>query len=141
MVTLKRIHRGQELVESWRSARKSQVCGAEQVRDRDEFSVVTSWGATLTGKRGDFRVWDSSNPADEWIVEEAIFAQTYLEVQSGQFVKTATVEVIEMGEPFIVETLEGDVRGEARDFLARGVKGEYYVIPRSFFEANYKFVE
>ena len=42
-----------------------------------------------------------------------------------------------MPEPFQVETLEGLVDGAAGDYLARGAKGEYYVIPRGFFAANY----
>lgn len=41
-------------------------------------SVKTSWGADLTGKPGDWLV--SAAPNDQWIVEKAIFDQTYMRV-------------------------------------------------------------
>ena len=137
-----RIRKSQRVDGPWRTARKSQVCGAEQVIDRDEFQVNTSWGATLTGKRGDYRVWDAANPADEWIVEESLFAKTYEEFEPGRFRKTATVDVLELSAPAVVETLEGDVEGEPGEhLLARGAEGEYYLIPHDFFARHYRYVD
>ena len=38
----------------------------------------------------------------------------------------------------IVQTLEGDMRGDPGDWLIRGVKGEYYPCKPDIFEATYE---
>ncbi len=39
---------------------------------------------------------------------------------------------------FIVQTLEGDMRGKPGDYLMKGVKGEYYVCDKEIFEQSYE---
>ena len=43
-----------------------------------------------------------------------------------------------MEEPFEVETLEGTMKGNAGDYLIRGVKGEYYPCKPDIFAATYE---
>jgi hypothetical protein len=43
-----------------------------------------------------------------------------------------------LAEPCEIETLEGTMRGNAGDYLIRGVKGEYYPCKPDIFEATYE---
>lgn len=47
------------------------------------------------------------------------------------------------GKPngFIVNTLEGEMKGHAGDYLVKGVRGELYVCRGDIFEETYKRVE
>ncbi len=130
------IRQGQVVDGKWLTARKTQLCGREAIVAESQ-EVKTPWGATLTGKRGDYVVFDAAKPEDRWVVERTIFDATYEQAAPDRFRKKATVQALAMSEPFQVETLEGVVDGAAGDYLARGAKGEYYVIPRGFFDANY----
>jgi len=65
------------------------------------------------------------------------------EMQGGAIVlkqyrkKPVVVFAALMDEPFEVETLEGTMRGNAGDYLIRGVKGEYYPCKPDIFAATY----
>lgn len=41
------------------------------------------------------------------------------------------------GEEFLVETLEGTMKGKVGDYLIKGVKGEFYPVRRDIFEQTY----
>lgn len=43
-----------------------------------------------------------------------------------------------MDEEFMVETLEGTMRGSAGDYLIQGVNGEYYPCKPDIFEKTYE---
>jgi hypothetical protein len=46
-----------------------------------------------------------------------------------------------MQEDFEVETLEGNLRGRAGDYLMVGVEGELYPCSREIFEKTYDWLE
>jgi hypothetical protein len=48
------------------------------------------------------------------------------------------VQAIQINVPFTVETLEGTMRGNAGDYLIRGVNGEYYPCKPDIFEKTYE---
>ncbi len=125
----------------WQKAVKSQICGAEAVKDKDSFSVSTSWGSVLNGKRGDYLVWDEADPSDRWIVDPAVFNSSYLQFEPGRFRKTALTDVQQITEPVSVHSNEGTVDGNPGDYLARGVTGEFWVIPAAFFAKAYKITD
>ena len=125
----------------WIKAVKSQICGAEAVNDKESFSVATSWGSILSGKRGDYLVWDESSPADRWIVDPGVFNSSYQQFEPGRFRKTAVTDVQQIIEPVSVHSPEGTVEGNPGDYLARGVNGEVWVIPAEFFAKAYNIKE
>lgn len=55
--------------------------------------------------------------------------------------KTTVVHAVPIEEDFVVETLEGEMYGEAGDYLMRGVNGELYPCEASVFESTYEFVD
>ena len=54
--------------------------------------------------------------------------------------KAIPIEVCEINQPFIVETMEGPLQGKAGDFLMIGVQGEMYPCDREIFFETYDFV-
>ena len=53
------------------------------------------------------------------------------------YVKQTLTYAVQMDEPFMVETPEGDHSGKKGDFLAIGIAGEMYPIDREVFETSY----
>ena len=51
--------------------------------------------------------------------------------------RPVAVFAAQMDEEFEVETMEGTMRGQAGDYLIRGVAGEMYPCKKSIFEATY----
>ncbi|MFX0555797.1 hypothetical protein ACOCEA_03320 [Maribacter sp. CXY002] len=51
--------------------------------------------------------------------------------------KPIPVRCIQIDEPFMVETLEGEMHGKAGDWLIVGISGEMYPIDRVIFEKTY----
>lgn len=62
-------------------------------------------------------------------------------VIGNEYRKTATIHAVRMSRKFIVETLEGTEYGNKGDWLARGVKGELYIIRDDIFKETYTQVE
>ena len=54
--------------------------------------------------------------------------------------KPLEIRAREMTEDFVVETLEGTMKGNAGDYLIRGIKGEEYPCQKDIFEASYELV-
>lgn len=54
--------------------------------------------------------------------------------------KPVVVQAAQINEPFIVETLEGPLRGKSGDYLIVGVRGERYPIDKDIFEETYDWV-
>ena len=52
--------------------------------------------------------------------------------------KPIPVRVVQMKEPFTVETKEGKLDGKAGDYLIEGVFGELYPCDRVIFESTYR---
>jgi hypothetical protein len=50
------------------------------------------------------------------------------------------IRCIQMHEPFVVETKEGVLKGNAGDYLMVGVKGEMYPCSKEIFEETYELV-
>lgn len=101
--------------------------------------VKTPWGATLTAKRGDMLLSELDSPGDVWPVDGEIFKDTYMLVERGYCIKSAVTMLVPMTDVtngdadrmVTVETLEGQQTVRAGDFfLARGVKGEIWSIPK-----------
>ena len=55
--------------------------------------------------------------------------------------KPIPVKCIQIDEPFIVETMEGLMKGKAGDYLIVGVKGEAYPCDKEIFEETYQIVK
>lgn len=55
--------------------------------------------------------------------------------------KPIIVSAIQMEEDFVVETLEGEVKGKAGDYLLKGIKEEVYPCRRDIFEESYERVK
>lgn len=134
----------------FRKARKVVPAEARPIAEQDlndthegqrVCTVTTSWGQTLHGSLGDMLVNTPGRPEDTWVVAKDIFAQTYrpLEGRPGLFFKPALTDVAQMAAPFEVESKEGWESGSAGDFLARGPKGELYIIPAGSFAQNYEW--
>lgn len=52
--------------------------------------------------------------------------------------KPIPITAIQINEPFIVVSLEGDMEGKAGDYLIQGIVGEIYCCDKGIFEASYK---
>jgi hypothetical protein len=65
----------------------------------------------------------------EWVEDNA---------QWSKYRKTALAEATRMEQPFVVETLEGTMRGKAGDYLMRGVHGELYPCDGKVFSETYE---
>ncbi len=55
--------------------------------------------------------------------------------------KSLNVKAVKMPYAFEVETLEGIMKGNAGDYLVRGVSAEYYPIKKELFERTYHDAE
>ena len=55
--------------------------------------------------------------------------------------KPIPVECAQISETFIVETLEGKMKGKAGDWLMVGVHGEMYPCDNAIFEKTYSLLE
>ena len=55
--------------------------------------------------------------------------------------KPIAIEVSQMAEPFVVETLEGTMKGKAGDWLMRGINGEMYPCDHDIFRNSYDIIE
>jgi hypothetical protein len=112
--------------------------------------VQTPWGATLTAKKGDMLLSELDSPNDVWPVDAEIFSETYMMVERGYCIKNAVTMLVPMtdvtngneDEKVTIESLEGPQTVRAGDFyLARGIKGELWSIPKEKVETIMKPVE
>ncbi len=55
--------------------------------------------------------------------------------------KPVVVDAIKIGVPFMVETRDGTMRGNADDWLIRGIAGELYPCKPDIFEKTYEPTE
>lgn len=55
--------------------------------------------------------------------------------------KPIPIKCIRIDEPFVVETLEGTMKGKKGDWLMVGVSGEMYPCDREIFEKTYDLVK
>lgn len=114
---------------------------AEQfLPDADQSQTIhieTGWGGVLTGSSGDYIVWELDNPEERWVVENEIFLASYTEIETGIFVKNATVDLAPLTDitrdpdrEVIIYSIEGPLRVRSGDFyLALGVKKEIWPAP------------
>ncbi len=51
------------------------------------------------------------------------------------------IDALLLEDEKIIETLEGDMRGDVGDYLIRGVQGELYPCKPDIFKATYELVE
>lgn len=112
--------------------------------------IKTPWGATLTAKRGDKLLSELDTPNEVWPVDGEIFDESYMMIERGYCIKSSVTMLVPMTEvtggdadrKVTVETLEGAQTVRAGDFyLARGVKGEIWSIPKKKVESIMKPVE
>ncbi|MGM5470989.1 hypothetical protein ACS386_11985 [Flavobacteriaceae bacterium LMO-SS05] len=54
--------------------------------------------------------------------------------------KPIPIKCIQIQEPFLVETLEGEMKGKKGDWLMMGVNGELYPCDQAIFEKTYKLL-
>jgi len=54
--------------------------------------------------------------------------------------KPIVVHAVQMSEDFVVNTLEGLMKGSAGDYLIKGVRGEFYSCEKSIFEETYAWI-
>jgi hypothetical protein len=99
------------------------------------FDVKVDWQDTpLHGNPGDYLVSDGNS---QWVVAKDIFHDTYSPLDDGTFVKTATVDAVQMQTPFTVNSLEGAVSGKPGDYLLQGPKGESWIVKQDAFLSTY----
>ena len=55
--------------------------------------------------------------------------------------KPIPIRCIQINEPFVVETMEGTMRGNSGDWLMVGVNGEMYPCDKDIFEKTYTFAK
>ena len=53
------------------------------------------------------------------------------------YIKTTTIEAIQMNKDFQVKTLEGTMQGKKGDYLIKGIEGELYPCKKEIFEKTY----
>lgn len=51
------------------------------------------------------------------------------------------VRATKINDPFIVKTLEGDMRGKSGDFLVEGINGEVYPVDKKIFKKTFVLEE
>jgi hypothetical protein len=102
--------------------------------------IDTLWGSKLTARPGDFLISEVESPFDFWPINPVIFEETYIITRPGYTTKVVKVNLTPLtevtnGDPdrlVAVVTLEGIQKVRAGDFyLAKGVKGEIWPIPKS----------
>ena len=55
--------------------------------------------------------------------------------------KPIPIQCIQINEPFLVETMEGEMKGKKGDWLMVGVTGELYVCDQDIFNKSYELVK
>ena len=55
--------------------------------------------------------------------------------------KPIPIKCIQMDEPFMVETLEGTMKGKKGDWLMVGVNGEMYPCDQAIFDKSYNLLK
>jgi hypothetical protein len=55
--------------------------------------------------------------------------------------KPIPIKCIQIDEPFLVETLEGTMKGKKDDWLMVGINGEMYPIDNEIFVKTYDLIE
>jgi len=55
--------------------------------------------------------------------------------------KPVVIDAIQMEKEFVVDTMEGQMKGKAGDYLITGVRGEQYPCDKEIFEETYDKVE
>jgi hypothetical protein len=55
--------------------------------------------------------------------------------------KPIRIRCVQIQEPFEVETMEGNLKGKAGDWLMVGIYGEMYPIDREIFEKTYRLCD
>jgi len=55
--------------------------------------------------------------------------------------KPIPIQCIQIDEPFLVETLEGTMKGKSGDWLMVGIHGEMYPIDNTIFKKTYNLLE
>ena len=60
------------------------------------------------------------------------------EEEGEEYVKTAPVHAVQMGEPFEVETIEGPMDGKEGDFLVKGHNGDMWVVDQEMFHDTHE---
>ena len=55
--------------------------------------------------------------------------------------KPIPIQCAQISEPFVVETLEGDMKGKKGDWLVVGIHGEMYPIDNAIFEKTYNLLK
>ena len=51
--------------------------------------------------------------------------------------KPFPVYVVQINEPFKVQTLEGEMKAKSGDYLIKGIEGEVYACDKRIFEKSY----
>jgi hypothetical protein len=105
----------------------------------DRMEVATPWGESLTATPGDYLVSELDSPNVIWPVDAGIFDATYEVTRPGYCIKRALTNLVPLIELtggdsdqlVLVYTKEGPETVRAGDFyLARGIKGEIWPIPK-----------
>lgn len=105
--------------------------------------IHTSWGTQLAVDKGDILVSEIDTPNDFWAVDPLIFEESYIISRPGYCVKKAITLLVPLTDitndpdrDVTVVSLEGPQTVRAGDFfLARGVQGEIWPIPKNTAEA------
>ena len=106
-------------------------------------------GITLRAESGTYLVSSMDNTEYRWPVEQEIFRKSYTETRPGIYIKSGKTYLTPLtaftggdkDQMVTVRTLEGDETIRAGDFyLARGVEGEIWPIPKGAVSYLQRFV-
>lgn len=99
--------------------------------------IYHKWGGEQLCKQGD---WLVDNDGDIYTVDQAVFARTYRQIDSGRYIKTTPVWAEVATEDGAVATIEGQSQYKAGDYLVSNNEDgtDAYRVSAAKFEAMYE---
>ena len=104
-------------------------------------TMGTTWynqnGSPESAKAGD---WIANDGRAIWTVQSDVFAETYTAVADGHYRKRFPVHAVRLDTDCVIETLEGDARAGAGDWLVMNPAGECWPVQGWIFTERYERV-
>ena len=122
--------------ERYRKRADAAVSAVRLDLDTEGFSY-RKWGGEQRCKPGD---WLVDNRGDIYTVDADTFAKTYTEVSPGRYMKTTEVWAELAEQDGVIETLEGETRFSAGDYIVYNDREcmDGYAVTREVFESMYE---
>ncbi len=113
---------------------------AVQLKLETEGFTYQKWGAPQRCKPGD---WLVNNNGDIYTIDQAVFANTYQQVDDGRYIKTGKIWAEVASAAGVVTTKEGQSHYEQGDYLVSNNEDgtDAYCISTATFESMYELDE